>query len=239
MRESAGKYFHDFMHHYAYPQVLAYMRSMQARKSKPNEFNAAQLTPNQTEHQISLYEVGDGIGEMSLHFNGAVPAWGRTMFRDGFVPGEPFEGTPPLYHEIIKFYRDMMYILVNIPVQEGFMSTPEFKGFLTYFGSHERKVITDWFMEADAEGLEILQSREKTGRYIRFIVDADPVYGVVVSHLENGVDEDFDFTLILKEGDLLQVVDFAGTSESARIFSHPEVGKNLMELIVAEDAKIE
>jgi hypothetical protein len=239
LRESGGQYFHDFMHHRAYPQVLAYMRLMQARKSEPEKFSVVQLTPNLTEHQISLYEEREGIGQMTLHFNGAVPTWGKTLFKDGYVPGEPIEGTPPRYHEIIKFYRDLLYIFVNIPAEENFRTTPEFKGFLTYLESQERKIIEDWFLEADAEGLEFLQNEQKSATYIRFIIDADPVYAVIASDLESGIDEEFDVTLLLKEGDLLQVVDLAGTSESARIFMHQEVMKNLMEVVVAEEAKLE
>jgi hypothetical protein len=157
------------------------------------------------EHTITISEslgpVVAGHDEvMRFHFDGAIPTWGATVFEDSqFV----IENTPPdasvRYGDLIKFYRDTMLILTEIPMEVDFMDSGPAKALKSRLtdGAREHlpKILTSeprvWYQR-----YQILPFNR-----IVFILDADPFYLVLTSNDPEKPNEISNGILMVKTGD--------------------------------------
>jgi hypothetical protein len=225
MRKKDGRFWHDEMLLLKKPEVQIYVRLMQGRCQDETLFQAVESVDS--DYEMIVHDGSNGEGILKYHFSGGVPAWGAVLYDEGqFVNAEPVTGETPAYYKAIKCYRDAMQFFMKTPAEVGFLESPEFRGFLAYLEPSEQEAVLEIFSESDdavdREAMEIMQDSQRRGDRIRFVVDSDPYYFLIVTP-GTGYEGVYKIFVVDTGDETVKICDFGGGHEYSRIWRPYEI----------------
>lgn len=173
----------------------------------------------------------------ALCFDGAVPTWGRKVFHIGqfyrSTPSEPTSLDP--FGEVLKFYRDTMLVLDQLPISGDALDSPEGRALESRMSvkSYER------FQELaeDSDELKEFRISRGVGMYIQYVIDSDPFYFILYSMSDEIPYSNLSVDVIQRVGQTFQWTDVLGYNSLVSLLEYPSIMKSLTEFVKTQNSE--
>lgn len=198
-----------------------------ARSKVPVHFG--EITPTSA-FTVAVPELSNGADEFKLHFNGVKPDWAAHVYHEGEYVDVAYDSVALArpYYGVLRFFRDTMVTMRAIRPGEGYMSSPEVAAFLSRIHKGERKIV-----EMDlAVGPEAVLGKfafHTIDLKIAFLIDADPLFILLCEGPMDGVLVPY---LVLKEGELFQLLDFISRNSLQDLLLEESVNRALRDWVL-------